>query len=83
MQPATNMHRAAMNRKSLKRRALAATGEWMESHAMCLACGWQCVIAYQRPAERWTCTECGKRELVRDDGEESRPARHYPEEGEA
>ena len=72
-----------MDRKTLKRRAQAATGEWMESHALCLSCGWQCVIEYRRPAERWTCPECHARELVRDDDEADRPARVEIEEGEA
>jgi len=72
-----------MRRAELRRRAQAATGEWMESAALCLACGWQCVIAYRRPAERWTCPECHARELVRDDDEAERPARAEVEEGEA
>ena len=72
-----------MRRAELRRRARAATGEWMESAALCLACGWQCIIEYRRPAERWTCAECGQRELVRDDDEATRPNAADVTEGEA
>jgi predicted RNA-binding Zn-ribbon protein involved in translation (DUF1610 family) len=72
-----------MRRHDLRRRAQAATGEWMQSAALCLACGWQAVIAYKRPAEKWTCPECGKRELVRDDDEADRPSVADVTEGEA
>jgi predicted RNA-binding Zn-ribbon protein involved in translation (DUF1610 family) len=72
-----------VRKHDLRRRARANVGEWNEAHALCLACGWQCIIEYQRPAERWTCAQCGQRELVRDDDEAQRPARAAIEEGEA
>jgi ribosomal protein S27AE len=72
-----------MRRAELRRRARAATGELMQSDVMCLACGWQAVMVYRHPRERWTCPECHARELVRDDDEAERPARAEIEEGEA
>jgi predicted RNA-binding Zn-ribbon protein involved in translation (DUF1610 family) len=74
-----------MRRAELRRRARAGVGRRLSCDAICLACGWQGTVEYARPAERWTCREpdCGRREVVRDEGEAERPERAKAPQGEA
>jgi predicted RNA-binding Zn-ribbon protein involved in translation (DUF1610 family) len=74
---------ALVRRRDLQRRARAGVGIRFTSDAICLACGWQGTIEYARPAERWTCYECGRRELIRDDDDMPAFVPVEQEEGEA
>lgn len=72
-----------MRRAELRRRARAAVRQEVRVRVLCLACGFQAEMEGARPAERWTCPHCGKRELVRDEEEDARPCRAETLEGEA